>query len=81
MNEISLIGTKIGGRITVNGGLWRGYNFNAGEIGHISISTDGPVCTCENIGCLVMFFSKNNILQMVVDGLQKGEPWDPGGVY
>lgn len=46
------IGTGIGGGIIVNGALLRGHLNTAGEIGHMAVSLDGPVCACGGTGCL-----------------------------
>ena len=46
------LGTGIGGGIIVDGRLYRGMQGSAGDIGHISVDPNGPVCTCGNLGCL-----------------------------
>lgn len=46
------LGTGIGSGIIVNGHLYRGMQGSAGDIGHISVDPNGPVCTCGNLGCL-----------------------------
>jgi glucokinase-like ROK family protein len=46
------IGTGIGGGIIADGHLYRGTQGCAGDIGHICVDTDGPVCSCGNRGCL-----------------------------
>lgn len=46
------IGRGIGCGIVVNGAVSRGAHGGAGEIGHIPVSDDGPVCRCGNSGCL-----------------------------
>lgn len=48
-------GTGIGCGIVVDGGIYRGVSGSAGDIGHIRISDDGPVCACGNNGCLEAF--------------------------
>ena len=45
------IGTGIGGGVIVDGRLLLGRKGMAAEIGHMSISMDGPVCGCGNVGC------------------------------
>ena len=45
------LGTGIGGGIVVDGRLLRGAHGFAGEIGHIIVEPDGPVCGCGNRGC------------------------------
>jgi glucokinase-like ROK family protein len=46
------IGTGIGGGIIADGRLYRGIQGCAGDIGHICVDADGPVCSCGNKGCL-----------------------------
>lgn len=45
------ISTGIGGGIIINGQLYHGQG-SAGEIGHIIIDPNGPICRCGNCGCL-----------------------------
>jgi glucokinase-like ROK family protein len=46
------IGTGIGAGIICHGEIYRGNSGCAGDIGHISVKKDGPVCPCGNTGCL-----------------------------
>jgi glucokinase-like ROK family protein len=46
------IGTGIGCGLIMDGKIYRGSRGSAGEIGHITISPDGPPCKCGNSGCL-----------------------------
>jgi glucokinase-like ROK family protein len=46
------IGTGIGGGVIADGRLYRGAQGCAGDIGHICVDSDGPVCSCGNRGCL-----------------------------
>jgi predicted NBD/HSP70 family sugar kinase len=49
------IGRGIGCGIVVDGGIYRGANGGAGEIGHIPVWPSGaeePPCTCGSTGCL-----------------------------
>jgi len=41
-----MIGTGIGGAIILDGKLWTGSSGFAGEVGHITIDTDGLECVC-----------------------------------
>jgi len=50
------IGTGIGAGLVVEGRLYRGVDGCAGDIGHIQVEDDGPVCACGNSGCLEAFF-------------------------
>lgn len=51
------IGTGIGAGIFVDGRVYRGVDGSAGDIGHISVEEEGPVCACGNTGCLEALFS------------------------
>jgi len=46
------IGTGIGAGIISNGRIHRGSDGCAGDIGHICVDKQGPVCRCGNQGCL-----------------------------
>jgi glucokinase len=46
------VGTGIGGAVVVDGELFRGATGAAGELGHMTVELDGPVCTCGSRGCL-----------------------------
>jgi predicted NBD/HSP70 family sugar kinase len=46
------IGRGIGCGIVVDGAIYRGAAGGAGEIGHIPVTPDGPVCGCGATGCL-----------------------------
>jgi glucokinase-like ROK family protein len=50
------IGTGIGCGILVNGEIYRGMSGSAGDIGHVRVDDDGPVCACGNAGCLEAYF-------------------------
>jgi predicted NBD/HSP70 family sugar kinase len=46
------VSTGIGAGVVVDGHLYRGGSGTAGEIGHTTVDTMGPVCRCGNRGCL-----------------------------
>jgi glucokinase len=46
------IGTGIGAGLVLDGRLVRGHHHGAGEIGHVAVSLDGPICLCGSVGCL-----------------------------
>ena len=54
-------GTGIGGGIITNGRLYLGKGGRAGEIGHITVQSDGRRCGCGNRGCLETVSSKTAI--------------------
>ena len=46
------LGTGIGGGIVINGEVYVGHRGFAGEVGHIVIDRNGPLCDCGARGCL-----------------------------
>jgi len=48
------LSSGIGCGLILDGRLYRGAIGAAGELGHVSVSIDGPVCPCGNRGCLVL---------------------------
>lgn len=51
------LGTGVGGGIILDGKIWRGVNFAAGELGHMTICRDGVPCSCGRRGCLEAYAS------------------------
>ncbi|GAA3731818.1 ROK family protein [Salinicoccus jeotgali] len=66
------LGTGIGGALFLNGSLYTGDTFGAGEIGHMSLYPGGRPCTCGNSGCYEQYAS-TSALQRSVDELFKEE--------
>lgn len=46
------LGTGIAAGIVADGELWRGARGTAGEVGHISVDPNGPLCRCGQRGCI-----------------------------
>ncbi|MBF7081665.1 ROK family protein [Desulfallas sp. Bu1-1] len=46
------VSTGVGGGLILGGRVYRGAGGGAGEIGHVTVAEDGPVCRCGNRGCL-----------------------------
>lgn len=57
------LGTGIGGGIIINNKIYRGSHFYAGEIGHMKVLPDGPVCSCRQRGCLESLSSAKAIVR------------------
>ena len=51
------ISTGIGGGVVMDGRPLRGAHGMAGELGHMSVDRNGPLCKCGHIGCLEAFAS------------------------
>lgn len=47
-----ILGHNIGCAHYIEGNLYRGYDGGAGEIGHVTLDVDGPMCRCGKRGCL-----------------------------
>jgi predicted NBD/HSP70 family sugar kinase len=46
------LGRGIGAGLVLNGALFQGDGFGAGEIGHVAVVDDGAACRCGRFGCL-----------------------------
>lgn len=66
------VGTGVGSGIMIDGELYRGATFGAGEIGHICIADNGPRCNCGNYGCLEAMASGPAIARRVVSQIKTG---------
>ena len=68
------VGTGIGGGYVRDGKIIRGLNYTAGEIGHMVVKIEGPVCSCGKKGCLEAIAGKVgmvNYLKKLVDDKNK----------
>jgi predicted NBD/HSP70 family sugar kinase len=63
----------IGAGIVLDGALFRGAHGWSGEIGHVTIAADGPVCRCGARGCLEQYAGQEAILRAA------GVPLDEAG--
>ncbi len=68
------IGTGVGGGVIINGKLLHGFNENAGELGHMILDPNGPLCGCGNHGCLEAFASRLAIEREIRDAISRGIP-------
>jgi glucokinase-like ROK family protein len=49
------VGSGIGAGLIINQQIYGGTTGSAGEIGHLTIEENGPLCACGNHGCLEAF--------------------------
>lgn len=47
----------------LDGRIISGAHGGAGELGHVSIDGNGPICPCSNRGCLVRYASAEDVLE------------------
>jgi glucokinase len=67
------LGTGVGGAFIFRGLLWHGTVGMAGEIGHMTVTPDGPPCGCGNSGCLEQFASATAIQRMAREAASAGK--------
>jgi glucokinase len=67
------VGTGVGAGIIIDGKLYRGKNFSAGEIGHMIVDENGHKCGCGNYGCLETEASRTAITRIINEEIKKGK--------
>jgi predicted NBD/HSP70 family sugar kinase/DNA-binding MarR family transcriptional regulator len=60
------IGRGIVASIVIDGSIYFGPSFTAGEIGHNTVVQDGHLCGCGNHGCLEMYASESAIIARAI---------------
>jgi glucokinase-like ROK family protein len=66
------IGTGIGAGIISNGKIHRGSDGCAGDIGHICVDKEGPLCACGNKGCLEAMTAGPAIASKAMEAARNG---------
>ncbi len=51
------LGTGVGGGIVIDGRIWEGMNGFAAELGHITLDSEGRICSCGKRGCFEAYCS------------------------
>jgi N-acetylglucosamine repressor len=67
------VGQGIGAGIVLNGQIFHGETFGAGEIGHVAVVENGSQCRCGNFGCLETVASARAIVSQA-RALAIGDP-------
>lgn len=67
------VGTGIGAGLLLDGQIYRGATGCAGEIGHITIDENGPLCTCGNRGCLEAIAGGGAIARKATEAVKLGQ--------
>jgi glucokinase-like ROK family protein len=67
------VGTGIGCGLLINGQIYHGATGSAGEIGHITIDENGPLCQCGNRGCLEALAGGRAIAMKAIEMVKKGQ--------
>ncbi len=65
--------TGLGGGLILDGRLYRGAGFQAGEVGHIPIVPSGRLCACGLSGCLEAYAGGAALAARMREDLARGE--------
>ncbi len=63
------VSSGVGAGLIVNGQLFRGSNGTAGEIGHLTLNEQGPICRCGSRGCLEAYAASAPAKALMADQL------------
>lgn len=69
-----VVSTGVGGGIVAEGRLFDGASGNAGHVGHVLVSKDGPRCYCGGHGCLTVYASGTGLAARAREALEQGIP-------
>ena len=62
------VGRGVGSGLLASGQPMLGSRFAAGEIGHVTVGTDGgPVCVCGKVGCLEAWLSEPSLRRALAE--------------
>ena len=67
------VGTGIGGGIIIDGEMYRGASYNAGEVGHVVVELGGPRCGCGNRGCMEALASRTAMTRDIRKAIKDGK--------
>jgi len=67
------VGVGIGAGLFLDGHIYHGLTGSAGEIGHITIDENGPLCQCGNKGCLEALAGGHAIARRGIEAVHKGQ--------
>jgi glucokinase len=64
------LGTGVGGGLFLDGKIFRGPLGGAGELGHMTIDYNGPLCNCGNRGCVEAYVGAKYLTQRAIEKLK-----------
>ena len=67
------IGTGVGCGIVCHGEVYRGADGSAGDVGHICVDTEGPLCHCGKPGCVEVMAAGPAITRMATAAATSGQ--------
>ncbi|MFC3041589.1 ROK family protein [Virgibacillus xinjiangensis] len=59
------LSSGVGAGLLIDGKFYKGYNGNAGEVGHMIIYPDGYPCQCGNLGCWELYVSELSFFEQL----------------
>lgn len=59
------VASGVGAGIMINDELFHGADGTAGEIGHLTVDEQGPMCRCGSRGCLETYTSSEHLLRLL----------------
>lgn len=65
------LGTGVGGGIVIDGKIYTGSSFGAGEIGHMVIIHNGRKCGCGRKGCFERYASATGLIETTREKAEK----------
>ena len=65
------LGTGVGGGIILDGKIYDGFNFAAGELGHTVIVKDGYPCACGRKGCFEQYASASGLIRLTKEEMER----------
>ena len=60
------LGSGVGSGLILNGNIYEGADYAAGEIGHIPIAITGKRCMCGGIGCMETYVGNKYIVKRAI---------------
>ena len=67
------VGSGIGAGLIINHQIYGGTTGSAGEIGHLTIDENGPLCSCGNHGCMEAFAGGHAIANQAKKLVESGK--------
>lgn len=65
------LGTGVGSGLILDGNIYRGPGFAAGELGHVPLNEEGPACGCGGYGCLESYVGNKRLILRAQEIMKK----------
>lgn len=75
------VGKGIGAGLLLDGQIYHGATGSAGEIGHITIEENGPLCSCGNRGCLEAMAGGNAVANRAIEYVRRGQRTELSSIH